>query len=441
MTMPSSAATHSTLLYVDPNPERARELQRWLARDNVDLIFASGYMAAVTALARQPIDLLIASFSLPEGNGLELLRIARRDHAQIGGALMLEPEELAAAAAGLREEGWEWLVRDKAGAFLQLLPGMAEKWLEQRAQGQHAAHLREALVQAQTLAATAAGSCSHGLAIFDGDMRLALCNSGFLAYFAYPPELGAPGTPLRDMLVFNLQRGDYGNHADIDEVERRLRRLRNGRDFRFQRPSRQGQTQAVEGRHLPDGGMVMRFFGMDGGAAQREEEQARLQQDALTGLPNAALFQALLQHQVRRGSRSGYNGAALFLLELEGLGDIGRLHGAEMADAARKETAHRLARAVRECDVLARLEGDRFGILLIDVNTQENVEIVAGKLLRALAPVYHDGAVELRLDAAIGAAFQPTELCSAVELMGLAENGLEQAKSAGKNHYRMAVKN
>jgi diguanylate cyclase (GGDEF)-like protein len=433
MTSPFSSAPHSAVLYVDPNPERARAVQRCLAASAVDLIFAPGYMAAVTALSRQAVDLVIASFALPEGDGLELLRVARRDHPNLAGALLLQPQELAAAATGLSEDGWDWLLRDDAGAYLPLLPGMVDKWLAARHARQQAAQADAALAQAGDLAALAAASCDHGLAIFDADMRLALCNDGFADYFDYPPALAAPGTPLREMLRFNLRRGDYGVKADDGEVERRLRRLRNGRDFAFRRPSRRGTMHLVEGRHLADGGLVMRFFPADD--ARAAQAPGSPQEDALTGLPTGALFEALLKHQVRRGSRSGYNGAALVLIDLDGLVDAADRDG---ADAARRDAARRLARAVRECDVVARLGKDRFGILLIDVNSQENAEIVAGKLLRALAPAYRDGKAEIQLNASMGIAFHPTELMDDAELMALAEKGITEARTAGKNHYKIA---
>ncbi|MBK4733091.1 diguanylate cyclase domain-containing protein [Noviherbaspirillum pedocola] len=437
MTSPSSPPAHRTLLYVDPNPERARELQRWLPPGNVDVIFASGYMAAVTALARQPVDLLLTSHSLPEGNGLELLRIARREQAQLVGALMLDPGELRNAVASLRDEGWEWLTRDESGAFLQLLPMLVEKWLGAGEQSAREAQWQVRLAESQSLAELAAESCGHGLAIFGSDLRLKLCNAGFLAHFDYPAGFGVAGTPLRDMLRFNLQRGDYGRNADADEVDRRLRRLGNGRNFRLEQPSRAGKPTTVEGRHLPDGSLVMRYIGADSVSA-REEEQAQAQQDGLTGLPNAVLFRALLRHQVQRGSRSGYNGAALFLLELAGLGALAERQGAEGVEALFRETARKLSRVVRECDVVARLEGDRFGILLIDVNTQENAEIVAGKLLRTMASVFNESGMETQLSCSLGVAFQPTELLNDTQLMELAENGVAQAKVSGKNHYKIA---
>jgi diguanylate cyclase (GGDEF)-like protein len=438
MITPISPAQHSTLLYVEPNPERARELQRRLEPHGIDVILASSYMAAVTALTRQPVALLLACLRLPEGNGIELLRIARRHYPDIASSLLLDPEELGAAADALRAESFNYLIRDPAGAFQDLLPQAAEKLMLAQRDANERRRLEQALAQQEAVAAAAAQNCEHGLAIFDAELRLQLCNHGFLEFFAYPPELGARGTPLGEMLRFNLERGDYGSNADRDEAERRLRRLHNGKEFRFERAGRNGKLHEISGRRLADGGLAVRFRSLGDQTQTSADEHSRTQHDALTGLANAALFRELLKHQVQRGSRSGYNGAALLLLHVDGFDELRRSHGGDAGDAVLKEVGRRLARAVRECDVVARLDVERFGILLIDVNTQENAEIVAGKMLRSVSPTYRYGDLELRLSASIGLAFEPTELHNDEQLMQMAEDGIAKARAAGANRYKIA---
>jgi diguanylate cyclase (GGDEF)-like protein len=438
MTTPSSSANHKVLLYVEPNPERGRELQRALEPRHVDVIVASNYMSAISALSRQTIDVLIANQTLADGSGATLLRFAERHHPGIGCMLMLEADELAGAIDDLSTEAWEYLVRDRAGAFARLLPAAAMKSLAAHQREQERAGLLQALTRAQTLADLAAENCDHGLAIFDADMRLQLCNAGFLEFFGYAPEMGASGTRLRDMLAFNLRRGDYGNHNDGTEIERRLRRLCNGRNFRLRRPSRGGHMHEVEGRHLPDGGLVMRFFQCDATPGRNAYEEANSRQHAVTGLPNADLFRALLAHQSRRASRSGYNGAALMLMQLNGMDDLGHQYGNAARDSVMKEAGRRLSRAVRECDVVACLDQESFGVLLIDVNTQENAEIVAGKLMRAVSPAYLEGAAEMRVNVSVGIVFQPTELHTEDELLRIGEAAMKEAEKAGKNNFRFA---
>jgi diguanylate cyclase (GGDEF)-like protein len=140
----------------------------------------------------------------------------------------------------------------------------------------------------------------------------------------------------------------------------------------------------------------------------------------------------LLKHQVQRGSRSGFNGAALLLLDIDSFKLLNQSHGSAIGDQVLVEVARRLSDAVRESDVVGRMDGDRFGVLAVDVNRPENVEIVAEKLLASIArPIsVHDA--EIRLTASIGIAFYPAEPVGASELVKMAENEVSQAKASGK---------
>jgi diguanylate cyclase (GGDEF)-like protein len=141
---------------------------------------------------------------------------------------------------------------------------------------------------------------------------------------------------------------------------------------------------------------------------------------------------------VQRGSRCGYNGAALLLLDLDGFSQLNQAYGNRHCDQLLAEVARRLMRAVRESDVVGRLDGDQFGILVVDVNTSENSEIVAGKLLAAIARPFMIDGMEIRITASIGICFHPAELHSATSLVDMVEEAVGKAKTAGKNRYMFA---
>ena len=102
------------------------------------------------------------------------------------------------------------------------------------------------------------------------------------------------------------------------------------------------------------------------------------------------------------------------------------------------EIARRLSDAVRQSDVVGRMDGDRFGVLAVDVNSSENVEIVAGKLLAAIVRPITVHETEIRVTASIGIAFHPAEALGVSELEKLVEESLSEAKGAGKNRYKFA---
>ena len=416
---------HCTLLYAESDAELARQFQRRMEPHDIDAVLVASDMAGITALSQHRVDLIVANYRLNDGSGAAILRSARKTHPTLAAMLLIEPDDLKHAGPLLREERFAYLVKDADGIYLEQLPFMAPGLVEQRQR--HAAQAGEdqAMQEEQALAQAAADSNQNGLAIFGPDLRLKLCNARFLRFFGHDDAMGARGTPMNDLLR-------------LDDAAGQMQRLLARQSFRFEQDSHAGQTHEVSGSRGADGGLVLTYTDISG---RRQAERLNWQQaniDGLTGLPGRALFMELLKHQVQRGSRCGYNGAALLFLDLDGFKQLNQQHGSAACDLLLAEVARRLVDSVRESDVVGRMDGDQFGVMVVDVNTSENVEIVAGKLLAAISRPIALHQVEIRLTASIGIAFHPAELHSAADLVRMVEESVSHAKAAGKNRYKFA---
>lgn len=336
--------TQCTLLYAESNADLAREFQRRMEVHQIDAIFAASDMAGINALSRHRIDLVVANYRLSGDGGLTVLRAARKTHPGLASLLLVEPADLKHAGPALCEEGFDYLVKDDDGVYLDMLPVMAPRLINQ--------HLQQVAL---------------------------------------------------DKLTQALQH----EHA----------------------------LEAVKNN---DGGMALTCTDASTRSPSGPSDWKQSNMDALTGLPGRPLFMELLKHQVQRGSRSGYNSAALLLLDIDGFQSLNRLHGNAACDMLLTEIALRLSEAVRESDVVGRMEGDQFAILAVDVHTAENVEIVAGKLLASIARPFVIHEAEIRLTASVGIAFQPAELLDATRLVTMVEEAVSHAKAAGRNLYKFA---
>jgi diguanylate cyclase (GGDEF)-like protein len=423
--------TQCTLLYAESDADLARQFQRRMEAHQIDAIFAASDMAGLSALTRHRIDLIVANYRLSGsgGSGLVVLRTARKSHPGLAALLLVEPADLKQAGPALRDERFEYLVKDVDGVYLDMLPLLAPRLINQHLQQATIDRLTEALKQEHALALEAAESNEHGLAIFGDDLRLRVCNAHFLRLLDHPDAMGIPGTTAAELLRL------AGAH---EQAQEQAVKLFAQPDFHLEQPREDGQSLDLRGRRGSDGGLVLTctVSGSQAQAAQPAWKQANM--DALTGLPGRHLFMELLNHQVQRGSRSGYNGAALLLLDIDGFKALNQSHGNAICDLLLAEMAIRLSGAVRESDVVGRMEGDQFAVLAVDVHTAENVEIVAGKLLSAIARPFTVHNVEIRLTASIGIAFQPAEPLGATRLMKLVEDAVSHAKAAGKNRYKFA---
>ena len=105
--------------------------------------------------------------------------------------------------------------------------------------------------------------------------------------------------------------------------------------------------------------------------------------DPLTSLPNRALLTQRAAQAIRRPS--GGEGAAVLTLDLDRFRDVNDTLGRDQGDALLIEVGRRLARTVRASDLVARIEGDRFAVLLPAVAGSADAEAAAVKILEALS--------------------------------------------------------
>jgi diguanylate cyclase (GGDEF)-like protein len=176
----------------------------------------------------------------------------------------------------------------------------------------------------------------------------------------------------------------------------------------------------------------------------REQEAARVAQeerirhqayhDSLTGLPNRARFGEQLEEAVRRAKRTGAPLALLFL-DLDLFKRVNDTLGHDAGDALLRLAAERIRRAVREADMLFRMAGDEFTVLLEDVRGPEEAAMVAGRVLEGVAEPLQVGEHQLAVTASIGIALYPGDETVGERLIKAADTAMYRAKELGRNRY------
>ena len=157
--------------------------------------------------------------------------------------------------------------------------------------------------------------------------------------------------------------------------------------------------------------------------------------DTLTDLPNRRLFFELLE-RARSLARRHQDSIAVGVLDLDGFKGVNDRHGHAAGDAVLRESARRIASALREGDVAARLGGDEFALLLIDIDDAEQVRGVSRRMLEALRrPVPWQGE-HLLLSASVGWTLYPHDEVPAEVLPRHADLAMYAAKQAGRDRDR-----
>ena len=150
--------------------------------------------------------------------------------------------------------------------------------------------------------------------------------------------------------------------------------------------------------------------------------------DPLTSLPNRAL---LLQATARAlPSASEDQQMALLVVDIDRFRDVNDTLGRAQGDAVLIEVAARLKRSVRSTDLVARVESDRFGLLLPRLMRDGDAAVAAEKVLEALSRQLDVSGAALSVDATVGIACAPAHALDAELLLQRAEAAMYRAKRA-----------
>lgn len=145
-------------------------------------------------------------------------------------------------------------------------------------------------------------------------------------------------------------------------------------------------------------------------AIERKQAETRLRRmaryDALTDLPNRALFQDRLDTAVKRAHRD-CELLALLYLDVDKFKYINDNFGHQTGDLLLREVARRLVQCVRASDTVGRMGGDEFTVLLIDIREPACAEMIMGKIHAAIAAPFKLGEQTLTISASIGFAVYP----------------------------------
>ncbi|WP_338758678.1 EAL domain-containing protein [Massilia sp. METH4] len=153
--------------------------------------------------------------------------------------------------------------------------------------------------------------------------------------------------------------------------------------------------------------------------------------DALTGLPNRTLLTKLVDQALCAAQRNKSHGCVLFI-DLNRFKLINDTLGRHAGDQLLREVAQRFRMALREQDVVARLNGDEFAVGLFDISQHYEAGMVAQKLMAALSQPFSIDGHDLRVGAAIGISVYPQDGLDAETLLRQADIAMYRAKQGAE---------
>jgi diguanylate cyclase (GGDEF)-like protein len=197
---------------------------------------------------------------------------------------------------------------------------------------------------------------------------------------------------------------------------------------------------SVSGKPMFDAqGAFIGYRGIGKDITAQRENEARIhylaRNDELTGLANRSSLQEQLAHAIRQSQRHGRAIAVMFI-DLDRFKNINDTLGHDVGDTLLREVGRRLNTCLRESDTLARWGGDEFVAMLEEVDSANDVALIARRVLETLALPYVVDEQEFVITASVGISAYPDDGQDAQTLLKAADIAMYRAKEAGKNNFQ-----
>jgi diguanylate cyclase (GGDEF)-like protein/PAS domain S-box-containing protein len=192
----------------------------------------------------------------------------------------------------------------------------------------------------------------------------------------------------------------------------------------------------IRGREETSSGTIVVLRDVGTQLAAEEEIRRQATHDALTGLPNRALFLDRLFQALSLAKRESRKVAVLFM-DLDNFKNVNDTLGHDAGDTLLIEAARRLAGPIRESDTAARMGGDEFTFILQNVVDGNAAVRTAERLLKVLETPFPLRGRAALMTGSIGIALYPDQGEDPVTLMRQADTAMYRAKAAGKSCVRL----
>ena len=242
---------------------------------------------------------------------------------------------------------------------------------------------------------------------------------------------------LQDFMVENENQNDRGSSIIFDALGITPRASYHPERWK----SYQGETFIVDiscektvNKSAENTGAVVIFKNVTEERHKEERLQYLANHDSLTDLPNRTHFLEILQSALSRAARTDRT-TAILVVDLDHFTVINDQSGQQAGDEILKIMAGRLTDTVRPGDMVARLGGDQFAIMLVDLDSAESAALVAEKVIQGVSTPLNLPSGPESISTSVGIASTRKDKAAADELLAAGVSAVDSAKARGRNQY------
>ncbi len=279
---------------------------------------------------------------------------------------------------------------------------------------------------------TAINNMSQGLLLYDSSERLVVCNQRYISMYGLSADAVKPGISFRDLLLYRNRIGSFKGDVEV-YISSVRRNVATGRITRNTFETGEGRLIQIVNQPLKNGWLATHD---DITERMRSEEQIRhlAHYDALTDLPNRALFHERLRQELAQATVERQ--LAVLYIDIDEFKSVNDSLGHMIGDELLKSVAQRLGACIESSDFVARLGGDEFAIVKTAVKNPADVADLATRALETIRAPYDCLGHQVTSDASIGVAIAPQHGTDLDQILKNADMAMYAAKSAGRRTWR-----
>jgi diguanylate cyclase (GGDEF)-like protein/PAS domain S-box-containing protein len=430
---PQPPSSKSVLLVVDDYPENLLTMRAVLARQDWDIVTASSGMEALGLMLDVEVDLVLLDVQMPGMDGFEVARLMRGSHrTRLTPIIFLTANEQSRDAVhrGYASGAVDYLFKPFDP---NVLKPKVQALLEHQANRRALQKLSRELEAARAFNASVLANVAEGILVVDESGLISFANPAICRL------LGMTDGELRGTQLLNYVKepsqcewadsGFYHHYrrADTYRVHDAILRSPEGRQI----------PVALSCAPLPveQKAMVLSILDMSVVRDLCSQLEKQAITDALTGLLNRRGFYQTVEGLLLRNEHSGKFLVVLYM-DLDGFKQVNDSLGHDAGDQVLLWVAEQLKDSLRPYDVLARMGGDEFVVVIEGLDFPEDAAKVAEKLIERVSVRRHVDGIEATLGASIGIAVYPDCGLNLDALLRAADVAMYEAKRAGRQQYR-----